>query len=164
MTTVTVDYDDLEALLFSTGAIKKIEDAVRAQERDPMVKSASGRLSGAHDRLSAAWRRSKREEPEPPTESDIAALDRMFTDRETGERTYECVVSEYPRRLAQVLQLVESGPAWHGVKVDWPAPSVPEFKVAPHDPTQLIWGVRLMPRGERALETGAVDMKRLESS
>lgn len=143
MSSVTVDYDDLQTLLFATNAIQGVEAALKARERDPLVLSTKGKLSSAHDRLSDAWRKSKREAPPEPDEQDIEKLRRMFSGGQT-----EAVVESYPMRLAQVLQLVESGPLWYGTKIDWPAPSSPEFRQATTDPHDLRWGVRLTARGE----------------
>ena len=150
MPTVTIDAADLEALLFSTGAIKDIEAALVARERDPLARSAIHRLTGAHDRIAAAWRRANRAEPEAPTDADIAKLRAMFTDSE-GERIAVATVKTYPQRLAQTLLLVEAGPMQHGVKIDWPAPSAPEFRADMHNLYDLSWAVRLTPRGQAAL-------------
>lgn len=150
MPTVIVDAADLETLLFSTGAIKDVENAIKARERDPLVRSSAGRLTEAHDRLAAQWRRAKREPPPEPLPGDIAALRAMFTGPD-GTRLMEAVVKTPPIRLAQDLQLVEYGPAWYGTKIDWPVPSTPEFRVAPYDPRDLIFGVRLTVRGEGVL-------------
>lgn len=147
-----VDADDLETLLFAVNAIQGVEAALQQRERDPLVRSTKGKLSGAHDRLAAAWRRSKREDPPSPDAGDIAELRAMFTDK-NGELTYETVVPHYPQRLAQTLQLVESGPCWEGVKIDWPAPATPQFH--PRDGVPRGYGVRLMPRGESALKSVA---------
>ena len=51
MVAVTVDTEDLEALLFATSGIKELEAALDQRKRNPMVTSGMGRLAGAHDRL-----------------------------------------------------------------------------------------------------------------
>lgn len=158
MTTVTVDYDDLQTLLFATNAIQGVEAALKARERDPLMLSTKSKLSAAHDRLADAWRKSKREAPPEPNERDIEELRRMFSGGQT-----EAVVESYPMRLAQVLQLVESGPLWYGTKIDWPAPSTPEFRQAPTDPRDLRWGVRLTARGEAVVGPREVVDERAES-
>jgi hypothetical protein len=149
MPTVTVDADDLEALLFSTGAIKDVEYAIAGRARDPLVKSATTKLAGAHDRAAAAWRRAKRAEPEAPAPNDIVRLRALFV--VNGEIAFEAVTSHYPQRLVQDLLLVESGPIWDGIKIDWPAPATPEFRPAPSAPGELRYAVRLTPRGEDVL-------------
>jgi hypothetical protein len=151
MTTVLVDYDDLEALLFTCGTIKDIENAIKGRDRDPLVKSASSRLTAAHDRVAAAWRRSKRDDPPAPDASDIAILRSMFPPEVTV-----AVVNTAPLRLAQTLLLVEYGPIWEGVKIDWPAPSTPEFRQAPSDPRNLRYAARLTVRGQDVLANAEV--------
>ena len=148
MAAVTVDADDLETLLFSVNAIQGVEAALKARERDPLVLAKKGRISEAHDRLAAQWRRAKRPEPEMPTEADIAELRRLFVI--DGEVAASASLTEYPMRLAQALQLVESGPVWVGVKVDWPAPSVPEFVMGSAQPKAYM--ARLTARGEALLK------------
>ena len=151
MPAVTVDADDLETLLFSVNAIQGVEAALKARERDPLVLAKKGRISEAHDRLAAQWRRARRPEPEAPTEGDIAQLRLMF-----AKGNVEAVVKEFPTRLVQGLQLVEAGPIWDGIKIDWPAPSTSEFRQSPSDPRGLRYAVRLMPRGEAALRQWSV--------
>lgn len=60
MTQITVDLDDLEALIFSTGAIKVIETAVDQSKKDPFRLQHKSRLTGAHDRLATAARNIRR--------------------------------------------------------------------------------------------------------
>jgi hypothetical protein len=155
MITVTVDYDDLEALLFATGAIKDVENAIKGRDRDPLVRSTASRLTAAHDRVAAAWRRAKREPPPEPSTAEVEELRRMFTGPD-GTRLSEVVVKEPPVKFAQRLLLVEYGPAWYGTKIDWPAPSTPEFRAAPYDPRDLIFGVRLTTLGEKVLAEAPV--------
>lgn len=62
---ITVDSDDLEALLFSTGAIKALEAALVQAKDDPLVEQAKPRLTAAHDRLAADCRRGLRESGYP---------------------------------------------------------------------------------------------------
>jgi hypothetical protein len=76
---VTVDSQDLRALLFSTGTIKAIEQAVRQHQQDPLVAMAEPHLKGAHDRLNTALLRVERGETvrgynNPLTGREIAAL------------------------------------------------------------------------------------------
>lgn len=148
MTTVTLDVDDVEALLFSVNALQGVENALAAKQRDPMVASAKGRLSAAHDRIASEWRRAKRPETEAPGENDLFALHSLFIDTDDQHLT-TAMLNHYPRRLAQDLQLVESGPCWEGMKIDWPAPSTPEFRMGT---TEIRYAARLTPRGDAALE------------
>jgi hypothetical protein len=150
---VTVDSDDLETLLFTTGVVKQVEAAIAGQARDPLAFAAQPKLTAAHERVTATWRRALREPPPAPLPGDIAELHRLFM--QDGGLTYEAVANHYPQRLAQTLQLVEAGPIWDGIKIDWPAPATPEFRPAPSDPRNLRYAVRLMPRGEEALRQAA---------
>ena len=154
MSTVVVDTDDLEALLFATSGIKDIEAAIQQRKTNPMVKSGMGRLAGAHDRLAAAWRRSKREVEWPAklvTKEDVAALRAMFT-KADGEVAEVVVSSDYPSYFAQRLMLVESGPLWYGYQVEWPSPSEPEFvKSAVGGVSEISYGIRLNHYGRQVL-------------
>lgn len=157
MPSVTVDTDDLEALLFATGGIKDLEGGIKALENllagrknNPMVRSASGKLAAAHERLSTAWRRAKREVDMPAitvTEADIIQLRAMFVDRFGKIRDF-VVLEHYPMRLAQELLVVESGPLWEGYKIEWPAPAEPEFRISG---AGLRYGARLTHYGFQVL-------------
>ena len=157
MTEVTVDLDDLKTLLFATSGIKDIEAAIQQRKTNPMVGSAQGKMAAAHDRLSAAWRRAEREQTWPArlvTEADIAALRDMFTDPQTGEPIEVALLSAYPMHLAQGLMLVESGPVFQGVKIEWPSPSDPEFRIQGVQPTQ--YAARLTHYGRQVLASAGV--------
>lgn len=130
MPTVTVDSDDLEALLFATSGIKDLENALDQRKRNPIVQSTKGKLEGAHDRLSIAWRRAKREASWPKkvvTERDIADLRAMFTD-DTGCLRPFVILNDYPLYLAQELLVVDAGPLFDGYLIEWAAPSEPTFQ------------------------------------
>jgi hypothetical protein len=80
MTQVTVDSDDLEALVFGTGVIKNIEGSLAAFKRDPFTKT-NVPLTEAHDRLASAMRNAKRAQAdtlvkwdEPLTKDEQIAL------------------------------------------------------------------------------------------
>ncbi|MFP5248653.1 MAG: hypothetical protein ACLGP3_02355 [Acidobacteriota bacterium] len=151
MPTVTVDAADLEALLFATSGIKDLEAALQQRKSNPLVKSGEGRLTGAHDRLSAAWRRANREESWPTrtvTEVDIAELRAMFATTEVA------ILSRYPQRLAQELLLVESGPVWEGLKIEWPAPADPEFRLQQSGVPR--YAARLTHYGRQVLQAAGV--------
>ena len=59
MPSVTVDLDDLETLVMTTGALKTIEGALNARKNDPFVQQHL-EFSGAHDRLASAMRGARR--------------------------------------------------------------------------------------------------------
>ncbi len=143
MTSVTLDCKDVEALLFSVNAIQGVEAALIARSRDPMVQSAKGRLSQAHDSIAAEWRRAQRTEPEKPSEQDLRYLQRLFQGTASDHRPF-VLLDHYPQRLAQTLQLVESGQYFKGIKIDWPPPHAPEF--SPND-LGIKYAARLTPRG-----------------
>ncbi len=147
MTTVTVDVADLQTLLFATGCIQTIEGALKNRDRDPLAVSAKGKLSEAHDRLATAWRRASREPPPEPDEADIATLRRMFAASDAAMIAVGTDGLGTVNRFAQVLQLIEAGPAWPGVKIDWPAPATPEFRQDGMDPRDLRYAARLTARG-----------------
>lgn len=95
---VTVDSDDLEALLFSTGGIKAIEDALQQRSEDPLVLQAKPRLTAAHDRLTAEWRRQLRGPGYPGNPTALnepldvtarAALRRFVIPPQQGARWWE---------------------------------------------------------------------------
>jgi hypothetical protein len=165
MPNVTIDADDLEALLFATGGIKDLETAIHTlqntlagRKQNPMVRAGMGKLEAAHERLSTAWRRAKREAEWPQrtvTEADLAELRAIFIDRYGRARDF-VVLNSYPMRLAQELLLVESGPLWEGFKIEWPAPSDSEFRVTMSG--KIRYGARLTHYGKQVLSvTDVID-------
>ena len=58
---VTVDSDDLEKLLYATGAIKQIEHALLNRKSDPFYQSAVNGIASAHERLNKAWNNARRD-------------------------------------------------------------------------------------------------------
>jgi hypothetical protein len=160
MPSVTVDVADLEALLFATSGIKDLEAALDQRRRNPMVASTKGKMEGAHDRLSTAWRRAKREAEWPKklvTEADIAELRAMFTDREGQMRAF-VVLDEYPTYFVQEMLLVESGPLWEGYQVEWPAPAEHQFVRGPTG--GIRYGARLSHYGLQVLGIQESDLVR----
>lgn len=160
MPSVTVDVADLEALLFATSGIKDLEAALDQRRRNPMVSSTKGKLEGAHDRLSTAWRRAKRETDMPKvvvTEAEIAELRAMFVDRE-GRMRAVIERAEYPMHFAQDLLLVEAGPLWEGYKIEWPSPADPEFIIK--QGSGIRYGVRLSHYGRQVLAVQESDLAR----
>ena len=59
MTTVTVELEDLEKLVFATGALKTIEGALDTRKRDPFVQPHLD-FTNAHNRLASAMRDAQR--------------------------------------------------------------------------------------------------------
>ncbi len=141
---ILVDSDDLETLLFACGALKDVENAIVAQKSSPMALKAAPKLTGAHERVAASWRRQLREALPEPTDGDLAELKRLFPLADE-----EVQVLTAPIRLGQVLQLVEYGPILRGAQIEWPHPAGPEFRPSGHEPVRF--AVRLTPRGRNAL-------------
>lgn len=161
MPAVTVDVADLETLLFATSGIKDLEAALDQRRRNPMVISTKGKLEGAHDRLSLAWRRAKREADWPQkvvTEAEIAELRTMFTGSD-GHMRAMVVLDDYPAHFAQDLLLVESGPLWTGYQVEWPSPANPEFIIS-HQSGRICYGARLTHYGRTVLGVSESDLVR----
>lgn len=81
MTQVSVDIEDLERIVFATGAIKSVENALSAYKRDPFI-APHLNYAEAHDRLSEAMRHARRAEAndtlvkfdEPLTSEEASAL------------------------------------------------------------------------------------------
>jgi hypothetical protein len=160
MPSVTVDVADLETLLFATSGIKDLEAALDQRRRNTMVTSTKGKLEGAHDRLSTAWRRAKREADMPKvvvTEAEIAELRAMFTDHEGRVRAV-IERQDYPMHFAQELLLVEAGPLWEGYKIEWPAPADPEFIIK--QGSGIRYGIRLSHYGRQVLGVQESDLVR----
>lgn len=151
---VTVDSDDLQALLFSTGSIKAIEGALQQRSEDPLVKMAAPNLTIAHDRLSAEWRRAVREQGLKPsdgplTEADKAKLREFYAvDEDIAIRIRLIYGTAAARRPDGFEGLRKRGMAEFG--------SVFEFikwgdSQEQTSRDQMIWVVRLTARGRSAL-------------
>ncbi len=158
MTSVTVDADDLEALLFACSGIGDLEKALDQHRRNPLLKSTKGKIEGAHERLATLWRRAKRDVDWPKkvvTETEIAELRWMFANGEGRLRSF-IVLDHYPMHFAQGLLLVEAGPMWIGRRIDWPAPAEPEFRISHIGP--LMYGARLTHSGRQVLGVDEADL------
>lgn len=57
---VTVDSDDLEKVLMSTGMIKTIEQVLKQSKGDPFINKDADAIGDAHDNISKAWRNATR--------------------------------------------------------------------------------------------------------
>lgn len=60
---VTIDSDDLEKLIFLTGAVKKIEQLMYNRQDDPFLCKDQTVIAEAHDRIAAEYRRATRTMP-----------------------------------------------------------------------------------------------------
>jgi hypothetical protein len=54
---VTVDSDDLEAMLMAKAAIKGVESALAVAKNDVFVQRVAPRFAAAHDEIARQWRR-----------------------------------------------------------------------------------------------------------
>ena len=79
MTTVTVDLEDLETLVFVSAAIKTIESALAARHRDPFVVPHLANTA-AHERLATAMRHAQRSAAGDG--ATVVAWDEPLTDEE----------------------------------------------------------------------------------
>lgn len=75
---VTVDSDDLEKVLMSTGMIKTIEQVIKQSGNDPFISKDATAIRDAHNSVSKAWRNATREKCHPdqdePLSMEAAAL------------------------------------------------------------------------------------------
>jgi hypothetical protein len=153
--TLTVSADDLETLLFASGAIRSIEEALNAAKRDPWAQSAKGKLTQAYDRLSREWRNAKRaREGYPganfadPTAEDLLNLAAIEADvRDQGIGAAVALGSPL-YRIVQALHakgLVELGV--YREMVMWGDSGEVGSRDHP-----MIQRVRLTARGKKALE------------
>lgn len=80
--TVQVQAEDLETLLFATGAIKDIENALNQRARDTFYLRVESRITQAHNALATEWRRATREpHPEwnqPISDSDVCLIRELW--------------------------------------------------------------------------------------
>lgn len=145
---VNLDSDDVQALLFSTGVVKRIETAMRDHKEDPQAAMAKRHLSTAHDRVASAWRWAIREHQRPEIALDKIVLDMndaanmraLWTAIGRGPMIYD----NFPRELELLaaLGLVQYGPAKWALHY---GDDQPEF--AEHMPPR--WCARLTERGRQ---------------
>ena len=158
MTKVTVDYDDLETIVFATAAIKAIEGALAARKSDPFVRPHLD-FTAAHDRLASAMRNAKRSEsndtvikfsdPLSDDEMDMLKIigsicdDYSYMTLEGKDRApkHGQVMSVYDQLAAKGC--VEIGQLLSGII--WAGAAVPEPSKGP------TYAVRLTARGREKL-------------
>lgn len=82
---VTVDSDDLEKVLMSTGMIKNIEQIIKQSKSDPFAEKDATILRDAHNSVSKAWRNATRGQCHPsendPLSPEAAELLRHLSGR-----------------------------------------------------------------------------------
>jgi hypothetical protein len=129
MTTVTVDLADLEALVFSTGAMKSIEGILATRKNDPFVRPHLD-ITAAHQRLAAEMRNAKRAAAgtavawdEPATTAEQAWLARFEENpvihvsaerRNPSTDRYDPAVDRLAAKGMLVIGQVVSGVLWAG--------------------------------------------------
>ena len=159
MTQVTVDSDDLEALVFGTGVIKSIEGSLAAFKRDPFTKT-NVPLTEAHDRLAAAMRNAKRAQAdtlvkwdEPLTKDEQIALAAVAAAcKEMGDVKRISAQDKAPGkgeamsvfdRIA-AKGMIEMGQSLIGIL--WAGRQAPDITALPE------FAARLTPRGRSIME------------
>lgn len=145
---VTLDSDDVQTLLFSTGVVKRIEAAMQAQREDPQALMASTQLSAAHSRVATAWRWALREYQKPNIALDKIVLDpkddALMRSLWTAIGRGPVIYDGFPQDLDLLMRLglVEMGPAKWALHYGG---DQPEF--AEHMPPK--WCARLTERGKQ---------------
>jgi hypothetical protein len=155
MTTVTADLADLEALVFSVGAMKSIEGILATRKNDPFVRPHLD-ITAAHNRLAAEMRNAKRAESGTATKWDEPAtreeqnLLRCFEDkngrlvsvihinaarRNSAADDYMPAIDTLASKGMIVIGQVLTGVLWAGE-------DRPEFKIDPS-----AWALKITPRG-----------------
>lgn len=137
---VTVDSDDLEAVLFTTAAIKSIEAVLSQRRDDVQVKQAAPQLAAAHDRIATAWRRATRVQQDPLwdvplTQAEVILLARIRDEGPVWEGPLQSLRTVRQKGMVEVGDLVE----------------VRRWGDIPHETTVLGVIARLTARGMDAL-------------
>lgn len=156
MPTVAVDLEDLETLVFTTGALKTIEGALVTRKADPFVKPHLD-FTAAHDRLATAMRNARRSQnkdvvvqfDEPLTREEC----KILTDVDTlGGVVHITVKDQLPKQgesMSIYDALTAKGCLLMGGLVKgvlWAGASAPELTV---DPTG--YAIKLTARGREKL-------------
>ena len=156
MTKVTVDYDDLETIVFATAAIKAIEGALAARKSDPFSRPHLD-FTAAHDRLASAMRNAKRSESndtvikfsDPLSDDEMDTLklidsicdEHSYMTLEGKDKAPGQVMSVYDQLAAKGC--VEIGQLLSGII--WAGAAAPELSKKP------TYAVRLTARGRERL-------------
>lgn len=155
---VTIDSDDIEALIYATAAIKGIENALEANRTDPFGQLAKGRFHAAHDRICNAWREALRKPQFPDrfaaaTATEVDQLYRLWNEG-AGKMMGAEVIIRSPR-WSECRSLQLNGFVELGVRREMVAWAMSGDVSNLDDPKCN--RVRLTPRGRDALvESGKV--------
>lgn len=154
MKTVTVALEDLEALVFATGAIKTIEGVLASRKEDPFVKPFLA-MTDAHNRCAAAMRDVKRAEAgtlikydEPLTKEERDTLEEIASGDIPGISVGAKLpqkgeaMSVYDRLAAKGCVVL--GQRVHGVI--WGGEDKPSLAIDPNE-----YAIRITERGRKRL-------------
>jgi hypothetical protein len=171
MTEVTIDLDDLEALVYVSSAIKTIESALAAYKRDPFVQKAHGKFGAAQKRLEDVIRRARRSERSGETEiaydgpldlEEEAVLGSLWRRRDRDDVVTTIAVEEKLQQTSDGLSpidrlaakgMIEVGSYVYGAK--WTGDGYPIIRI---DATRYM--VRFTTRGESKLNAGRAAQER----
>lgn len=148
--TITIAIDDLETLIFASGALKDVENAMASASRDIQILGAKHHLSAARDRLASAMRAAQREQVfQAPNQADINRL-RELEESGAGLKPLGIPVDCQSERYRECQTLMLKGLVELGTYrevVMWGSSGDVSTKDRP-----LVQQVRLTARGKAALD------------
>ena len=155
MTSVTIDLEDLETLVMTTGALKMIEGALAQRKTDPFVRQHLD-FTAAHDRCASVMRNARRAEAGTLVPWD-GALDeveeqllRDLDHTEMGERGIGLHKVDYDSLAAKGCVVI--GQQVGGVK--WADDNQPHLRIIPS-----LFHVKITQRGREKLAN--IDARRV---
>lgn len=124
MTSVTIDLEDLETLVMTTGALKVIEGALHQRKNDPFTRPHLD-FTAAHDRLATSMRNARRSEAGTLiewdgelTEDEARALrhieNGIVTQITSGEKQHEREYDNLSAKGCIVMGQPVAGVVWAG--------------------------------------------------
>lgn len=159
MPSVTVDLEDLETLVMTSGALKTIEGALATRKADPFIRQYLD-FTSAHDRLASVMRNARRAEAGTlvPWDGELDEVEtRLLRLVEEGE--IEHVTARAKREEKEVDSLAAKGCIVIGnfVKgVLWAGDTAPDIELDPNG-----YPVKITQRGREKLVK--IDEKKGES-
>ena len=147
MPSVTVDLEDLETLVMTTGVLKTIEGALAQRKVDPFVRQYLD-FTAAHDRLASAMRNARRVEAGTlvPWDGELSVLEvallRDVHDKEMGILGIGCHKEDWNTLLAKGC--VTMGSEVNGIL--WAGEKLPDIRITPD-----YYSVRITDRGREKL-------------
>lgn len=147
MISITVDLEDLETLVLTTGALKIIEGALSQRKTDPFVRQHLD-FTAAHDRLASSMRNARRAEAGtlvpwdgPLTEIEETLL-RDLNGQECGTKGIGCHKPDYDSLAAKGCVIL--GQEVHGIL--WADDKQPSLRITPN-----YYSVKITQRGREKL-------------